>query len=89
MLYLQSNNKIMKAQIGLPVQFFDSFVDMKTKPREVFAAIIVDLRDNPHAETDLIVFNKTNISTSYLIQNVRHKDFQRNNHPYWDYLEEE
>lgn len=75
----------MKTQIGLPVQFIGS----TPKGREIFAAIIIDLRDYPHAETDLIVFTKDNNPTSFFASNVRHKDFKKDGENYWDFLEEE
>lgn len=73
----------MKTQIGLPVQLFGN----TPKGREVFAAIIVDLKDYPHAETDLMVYNKD--GSSFLAQRVRHKDFKKDGENYWDFLEEE
>ena len=75
----------MKTQIGLPVQFFGN----TPNGRETFAATIVDLRDYPHAETDLIVFTKTNNPTSFFACSVRHKDFKKDGENYWDFLEEE
>jgi hypothetical protein len=74
----------MKTQIGLPVQFFGN----TPNGRETFAAIILDLRDYPHAETDLVVFDKTNNPTSFHAQRIRHKDFKKDGENYWDFLEE-
>lgn len=75
----------MKTQIGLPVQLFAN----TTKGREVFAAIIVDLRDSPHAETDLMVFSRDEKPTSIFVPCIRHKDFKKDGENYWDFLEEE
>ena len=74
----------MRTQIGLPVQFFGN----TPKGRETFAAMIVDLRDSPHAETDLIVFSKNNNPTSFFASSVRHYDFKKDGENYWDFLEE-
>jgi len=73
----------MKTQIGLPVQLFGN----TPKGREVFAATIVDLRDYPHAETDLMVYNKD--GSSFFAPRIRHKDFKKDGENYWDFLEEE
>jgi hypothetical protein len=75
----------MKTQIGLPVQLFAN----TTKGRETFAAIIVDLRDSPHAETDLVVFSRDEKPTSIFAPCIRHKDFKKDGENYWDFLEEE
>ena len=72
----------MKTQIGLPVQFIGN----TPKGREIYAAIIVDLKDYPHAETDLMVFTKG--AGSFYATNVRHKDFKKDGENYWDFLEE-
>jgi hypothetical protein len=73
----------MKTQIGLPVQLFGN----TPKGREVFAATIVDLRDYPHAEIDLIVYSKD--GSSFFAPRIRHKDFKKDGENYWDFLEEE
>ena len=73
----------MKAQIGLPVQLFAN----TTKGREIFAAIIVDLKeDSIHEEADLMVFTKQ--SARIYARSVRHKDFKKDGENYWDFLKE-
>ena len=73
----------MKAQIGLPVQLFGN----TPKGKEILAAIIVDVRDYPHSEIDLIAFTKTNNPTSVFVSSVRHKDFKKDGEYYWDFLD--
>lgn len=71
----------MKTQIGLPVQYFEPIIE------EVLAATIVGLGNYPHVSTNLIVFSNGNNPTSQFVQNVRHKDFKKDNEPYWDFLD--
>ena len=73
----------MKTQIGLPVQYFTTINGTKN----TFAAVIVETRDYPKVTTDLRVFTKNNNPTSYLAQDIRHKDFKLNGEPYWDFLD--
>lgn len=73
----------MKAQIGLPVQLFGN----SSKGMEILPAIIVDVRDYPHAEIDLLAFTKTNNPTSVFVSSVRHKDFKKDGENYWDFLD--
>jgi hypothetical protein len=73
----------MKTQIGLPVQLFG----ITPEGRKTLAATIVDLREYPHAETDLMVYNKD--GSSFLASSVRHKDFKKDGENYWDFLKDE
>lgn len=70
----------MRTQIGLPVQYFDPIT------QEVLAATIVGMGTYPHVTTNLIIFNNGNNPTSQFIQDVRHRDFKKDNEPFWDFL---
>lgn len=77
----------MKAQIGLPVQYVLTKRKEHIVTREVFAGVIIDIIDYPQSIITIRVFTKNNNPPSYVEYNVRHKDFERGEDSYWDFLD--
>ena len=75
-------------QIGTPVQIFKwvetSTLKQLTSGWDRQPAIISSLNHNK-TKVNIQVF-PTNREASYIIENVRHKDFQKSGEDFWNYI---